>query len=194
MQGRLGGVLASAGLAPKDADLAIDSFRMAVHLRGACLTEENDHRFLHPARSLLVLLEDGGERRPDLLAAAPLVESLEPDLVGGVAAVAPEPIQAVLAGLPALPGGLGGTAAPDSEALWLEGLVLAEPGIQRLILSEALDQLRHLHLRPDGSFRNRVLRRAEGFLVPLAHRVGGKLDRRMGWWWSRVGQRLGPAA
>ncbi len=191
MQQRLEGVLTLAGLAPKEASLAMESFRMAMDLRGAFVVEEDDHRFLHPARSLLVLLQDGGERRPDLLAAAPLVESLEPDLLGEVAAVAPEPIEAVLAGLPALPGGLGETAGPDAEARWLEELVLAEPGIQKLILSEALDQLRHLHLRPDGPFRNRILRRAEGILVPLAHRVGGALDRRMGWWWNRVGQRLG---
>jgi hypothetical protein len=191
MQRRLEGALASAGLAPKDSHLAIASFRMAMQLRGEFVAEEADHRFLHPARSLLVLLEDVGETRPDLLAAAPLMESLEPHLVREAPAGAPEPIRSVLAGLPRLPGGLGGTAGPDAEARWLEDLVVAEPGMQGLILAEALDQFRHLHLRPDGPFRNRILQRAEGVLVPLAQRLGGKLDRRMGWWWSRVGQRLG---
>ena len=193
MERRLERALASADVAPETAALALASFRMAIQLRGAFVVEEADHRFLHPARSLLILLEDGGGRSADLLAAAPLVESLEPHLVGGVAVDAPESTGAVLAELPALPGGLGGTAGPDVEARWLEGLVLAEPGMQKLILSEALDQLRHLHLRPDGPFRNRILRRAEEILVPLASRVGGVLDRRMGWWWRRVGHRLGNA-
>jgi hypothetical protein len=194
MQRRLERVVASAGLAPEDAELVMASFRAAMHMRGAWVVEEADHRFLHPARSLLVLLQDGVERRPDLLAAAPLVESVEPHLVGEVVMGAPEPIRTVLSGLPRLPGGLGGRAGSDAEARWVEDLVLAEPGMQGLVLSEVLDQLRHLHLRPDGPFRNRILKRVEVVLVPLADRVGGSLGRRMGWWWSRVGTHLGSAA
>jgi hypothetical protein len=194
MQGRLERVLGSAGLAPEDVEGVTTSFQMAIHLRSAYVGGEADHRFLHPARSLLVLLEDGGERGPDLLAAAPLVESVEPQLVGVEVQEAPHPIRTLLRGLPILPGGLGGTAGEDVEAGWLEALVLVEPGMQRLILSEALDQLRHLHLRPDGPFRDRILRRAERVLVPLAQRAGGGLDQRFRWWWSRVGRHLGSAA
>jgi len=194
MAERLQGALVDAGCPPTQLSPVLESFEEATLVRSHAGIGEQDPRFLHPGRTLLILLEDAQERDLELLAAAPWVETMERELLtrGGVGRSGPSAaVRQILDRVPVLSGGLGGEAEEASESAWIEALLGLEPPLLALSLSEALDQLRHLHLRPkDDPVPARVAARAEAVLVPLAERLGGTLGRRFRWWSSRVGRHL----
>lgn len=148
----------------------------AMEQRRARLEDDHHPAFLHPGRSLIVALDDAGVRDPKLLALLPLMDSVNPEL-------APDPLEWAEAldrlGTPPL--------APGAS---LEALVQLDPESMSVVLSEALDHLRHLHLLDGVERRRRLAERAESLVLPLAGRLGGALDRRLRWWWRRVGRGL----
>jgi hypothetical protein len=151
----------------------------------------SDPAHLHPGRVALILLRDVGEVDPDVLAAGILAESRDVRL-----RVTGESAEEVLGArafrfwerLPEL----DWTAAPDLPAAedgdgeLLEALVTAEPAVQRIALSEALDQIRHAHLWAGAEERARAARVAGAVLAPAATRVHPVLARRFDWWVRRV--------
>lgn len=67
-------------LGAKARQVVIDMAEAALLFRAARLDDAHDHRLLHPARTLILLLEAGGAD-PESLTAAPLLESRFPDLL-----------------------------------------------------------------------------------------------------------------
>lgn len=170
---------ARAGLAGRA--LLAAAHELAMAPRTASLDDDHDPRYLHPGRTFLVALGDAGVRDHALLASAILLETMEPRLgVSGAAAEAaadPALLQAwhVARHIP----------RPQDENL-VERLVTSSEGIQRVALSEWLDQLRHLRHWAGSETVTWGLERTRDVYLPLAERHGGTLARRLAWWMRRV--------
>ncbi len=67
-------------LGAKARQVVIDMAEAVLLFRASRLDDAHDHRLLHPARTLILLLEAGGAD-PESLSAAPMLESRFPDLV-----------------------------------------------------------------------------------------------------------------
>lgn len=152
--------------------------------------DEEDPRWLHPGRNLLILLTDVGTgpegvRDPALLALATGLDRGRPALE------APDVRrEAAARGLPLFEGGYGAPSSGEADEAWLEAAVLLPDPELHVLLADALDHLRHLHLEPPSDERARVAARAELLLLPLAQRTGGVLERRFRWWCRRVARGL----
>jgi hypothetical protein len=161
----------------------LESFDRAMDHRHRLLPSEEDFRYLHPGRVVLILADDLGDRQAGVLSRGALAETRNLELR---AAGAPD--------LP-LPSWGGGSKKADEPRLaddeLLEALLNAPPDIQRVSLAEALDQVRHAHLWSDPRDQACAASVAEAVLLPLAARVHPVLERRFGWWVRRVGGRLG---
>jgi hypothetical protein len=156
--------------------------RVAMEPRHRLLDDDHDPRYLHPGRTFLIALNDGGLRDESLLATGLLLDTLDPSVEPARAAVTaeddPEVAQA-WARARALP-------RPWDDDL-VERLVTAPPGEQTVVLSEWLDQLRHLRLWGDPSTVMRAMDMTREAYLPVAERLGGTLCRRFRWWIRRVG-------
>ena len=150
---------------------------------------QDDHHpaFLHPGRTVIILLQDTPERNPTLLAAAGLVESDQGELrVGGgaIQEALGDEIAEWVARIPLSSGGdvPGGEGESERGQLLLEALLELPMELARVALAERLDHLRHLHLEADPLRRRRMHREAEETYAPLARRVDPVLARRYDWW------------
>lgn len=146
---------------------------------------DNDHHplFLHPGRTVLVLLRDVGCLDPLTLAAAALVESEDQALrIPGVevAEVVGRAVADLVVRVP-----LSGR-----EDL-AEALVTAEETVRLVALAERLDHLRHAHLRdaPAG-WCSAVLAEAEAVYRPVAHRTHPRLAQRYDHWCRTFARRV----
>lgn len=162
-----------AGLDPADvARLEDRAMRVMAHRSGR-FADDHHPAFLHPLRSVLLLLEVGDvgvEAHEALLA-------LDTEAAGGRAdpdaRVESEDLRAVL------------EASADER---LEALLTAPGPVRRMWLVERLDQLRHLHLW-GGSARTRAaLERARSEEGPLATREGGRLATAWADWIDKAGR------
>ncbi len=186
MHARLREGLGAAGLDPAEAEAVLRAHDEAGAHRAALLPpDEDDPRWLHPGRNLVILLGDGTVRDPETLALATALDQGSPGLMPpqGMAG-------ADLRGIPLLEGGVGARASEEEEGAWTEGLVLLPTPLLQVVLADLLDHLRHLHLAPPSPERVRTVLRAEALLLPLAIRLGGVWERRFRWWCSRVGRGL----
>lgn len=147
--------------------------------------DEDHPDWLHPGRTLLVLLEDGKVRDPQVLSLAPSLDQLYPVRIPSSPRNTLDEI-----GFPFLGGGLGGHADADEDQQWLEAALELEPALLTLLVAEGLDQVRHLHLLPPSAFRTQFVGRGVNLLAPLAYRIGGTLERRFRWWTRRVAPTL----
>jgi hypothetical protein len=194
MADRLQGSLAEAGVPAGVQEAVVGSFSQAILLRGQRGIGEFDPRFLHPGRTVLILLEDAQVKEPHLLCAAPWLDTWEPTNPPEPKAWPPPPepaVRQVLARIPLLSEGLGGARDPGEESAWLEALLGLEAPLLALTLAETLDHLRHLHLRAkEDPSRARAAARAEEVFLPLSERLGETLARRFRWWCGRVGRQL----
>jgi len=203
MERRLRHALLGVGLEDVETNRVMASFDRAMRHRRQGLPDEDDFRYLHPGRVVLILLSDLEERDPGALEAGALAESRDVALRAEGAPPLPQPDWwgASDGGVAAsgtggdeapTPEGGGPAAAPGvlSDEELLEALVTASPRIQRLALAEALDQLRHAHLWSEARHRARAAALARGVFLPLAGRAHPILERRLGWWVRKVGPHL----
>ncbi len=187
MAARIEQALRGAGLDAAGVGRVLEAHREAgVHRAGHLPPDEDDPRWLHPGRNVIILLDDQGIVDAGVLALAAGVDQGAPELMHpGVRE------EAEGAGVPFLPGGLGG---PDpelrAEEEWLSAAVELPGPMLALVVADALDFLRHLHLAPAGPGRAVAAGRGGRLVLPLAERLGGRLERRLRWWCSRVGAGL----
>jgi hypothetical protein len=186
MATRLERALEGHGVTRSNREAILQAHGEAGVFREAFLPPDEDHPdWLHPGRTLLVLLDDGGIRDRDLLVLAAGVDQREPQ---HIPAGTRRSLEA--AGFPLFAEGFGGESDPDEEAGWLEAAILLDPGSLTLLVAEGLDLVRHLHLLPPSASRARAAHRGVNLLAPLAYRIGGTLERRFRWWTRRVAPTL----
>ena len=140
------------------------------------------HDVLHPARTALILIENGGCRDGIMLAAGQLTETYCPSLrvpqhviatfderVARLAAAVPDPLTA-------------------REAL-PEALVLAEQDAALIAVAERLDHARHLHMRERHEWPGFFEQVLEVYL-PVAQRISQDIARRFERWAVSFRRRL----
>lgn len=153
--------------------------------------EEDHPDYLHPARSALILIEDAGVRDADVLAAALLLDSVDPAL-GFTAAEARDLAGERVAGL------LDELPPPDADPeARREALVIAGDDARRVALAERLDHARHLHFRDPAGWRD-LHSSVTNADLPVAERWEPALGRRLRRWAEafsrrRLGIRLASA-
>jgi len=164
----------SYGVDDEDIDLMSRAHALAMVPRVAALEDDHHPLYLHPGRTMLVLIQDAGVTDPTVLAAAALVESEDARFRVGEAAMASAVDASVLSLVRAVP-------ASGSELL-AETLVTAEDAVRLIAVAERLDHLRHAHLRDDMDWRARVYAEAVAVYQPIAERTNAKLAGRYRHW------------
>jgi hypothetical protein len=152
--------------------------RAGVHRATLLPPDEDDPRWLHPGRNVVILLEDAEVSDPGWLALGAGVDLAHPHLM--------EP--GVREGLAARELCLPGAGSADAE--WLAELVTMDRPALCVVLADALDRARHLHLEPASGERASEAERVCRLFLPLSERVGGTLARRFRWWCARVAPAL----
>ena len=163
-----------AGLADPAIDGVLDAYRLAMEVRSRSL-DDGHPDFLHPARTVLVLLLDAGVRDGTLLTAAALCESHRPELAVPVERARERVGEASARLVAAVP-------TPESSGdLLLEDLVAAPPHVLLLAVAERLDHARHLHLAPREEWTPFHETACSAYAV-AARRTGPRLAGRYAFW------------
>lgn len=177
---------ARLGLADADVAALVRAHELAMAPRIARLESERDPRYLHPGRTVLVLIQDAGVGHATTLAAAALVESEFPELE-----VPPELIAQAVA--PEVARLRDAVPVPRVAAQELaERLVVAGEAVRLIALAERLDQLRHAHLWPDIERRRAAHATATAIYLPVAERTDAALARRYRYWCRTFPRRFLP--
>ncbi|HUF50592.1 MAG TPA: hypothetical protein VMN60_07165 [Longimicrobiales bacterium] len=170
---------ARAALSADDARCVRDAVAIAISAREPHVHDDHDPRYLHPGRTVRVLLMDTPLRAATALAAAALADSVDAAL-----AAAPDAVGAAVAQLVnALP--LPGAGDDDL----LERLITADADAALAALAERLDQARHLHLRRDLDW-DRFHASIRADYTPAARRLCPQLARRFERWADAFERRL----
>jgi hypothetical protein len=171
----------AAGLDTEAIDLVSHAHALAMAPRLRALDDDHHPAYLHPGRSVLVLLRDVGPLPAEVLAVTAVHETVDEELRVGHDVVRSELGDAVADMLESLP-------LPGAEGL-AERLVTLEEGARFAALAERLDQLRHVHLRPD--LDGRALHGEAGATwLPVAERTHARLADRYRHWHRAFGRRL----
>jgi mRNA-degrading endonuclease toxin of MazEF toxin-antitoxin module len=178
----------SFGVPPPGIALLAEAHALAMGPRAHALGHDDHHPlYLHPGRTVLILLRDAGVTDPVVLAGAALTESEDPafriplDRVRGTAG-------------PGVADLVGGVPMPGTETL-AEVLVTADEPVRLVALAERLDHARHAHLRETDEAWRRALHEEVGAVyLPIAERTHPRLAQRYRHWWRVFGRRLGEGA
>jgi (p)ppGpp synthase/HD superfamily hydrolase len=173
----------SFGVDPEGIALLGRAHALAMEPRMAALDDDHHPLYLHPGRTVLVLLRDASCRDGRVLAAAALTETEDEALCVPEAVVRATVGDAVADLVHAVP-------APHAESL-AEDLVVADETVRLVALAERLDHLRHGHLRDaDPAWRRAVHAQAESVYLPVAERTHPRLAQRYRHWCRTFGRRL----
>jgi (p)ppGpp synthase/HD superfamily hydrolase len=173
------------GLAPAALDLVGRAYELGMRTREGVL-DEHDPAYLHPGRSVLVLLQDVGPLPGVVLAAAAAHESEDARFrvaLGDVRAELGDDVADLVASLP----------LPGDEDL-AERLVTLDVGVRLAALAERLDILRHAHLRHDPAWWRALDEEVRKAWAPVAERTHPRLADRYRAWLRAMGRRLGVGA
>lgn len=173
----------SFGVSPEGIALLGRAHALAMEPRRAAFTDDHHPLYLHPGRTVLVLLRDASCLDGHVLAAAALTETEDEALrirEEAVRAVVGDAVADLVVAVP----------APWSESL-AEDLVVAEESVRLVALAERLDHLRHGHLRDaDHAWRRAVLAQAEAIYLPVAERTHPRLAQRYRHWCRAFARRV----
>ena len=160
-----------------DARMVRDVLEAAIAWREQTIDDDHDARYLHPARTIRVLVADAALAHATALAAAALIDSVD-EALAPAALAAPPDVQAFANGVPRY----------DGDDM-IERLVTADPAASIVALAERLDHARHLHLRDDiewAAFHRSI----RGHYIPAARRLSPALARRFERWADAFERRL----
>lgn len=172
----------ASGLEEEDVDRLARAHALAMEPRLAALEDDHHPAYLHPGRTVLLLLQDIGPLAVEALSTAALHESEDPSLRVGAEAIAAALGDEVAGRLASLP-------LPGDERL-LERLVTLEHETLLVALAERLDQLRHAHLRADRNWWTSIHEEAAAAWLPVAERTHPRLADRYRHWYRTFGRRL----
>jgi (p)ppGpp synthase/HD superfamily hydrolase len=174
----------SFGVPPADLPLLQRAHAMAMEPRVAALDDDHHPLYLHPGRTMLVLMRDAGVTDPVLLAAAAVTESEDEAFRIPVSRVRAELGDGVADLVIRVP-------KPGSERL-AEDLVAADERLRLVALAERLDHVRHAHLRDtDDAWRRAAHAEAQAVYLPVAERTHPRLAQRYRHWCRAYGRKLG---
>lgn len=145
-------------------------------LRDATVEDDHDPRYLHPARTIRIMIADGECRSVDALAAAAFVDTVDTQLQPP----APDRLRHLIEAVP--------SPATERDEL-LERLITADIHAALIAVAERLDQARHIHLRRDidwPSFHAEV----RAVYAPAARRIAAPVARRLDRWADAFERRL----
>ncbi|MBR9989028.1 MAG: hypothetical protein KFH98_04685 [Gemmatimonadetes bacterium] len=162
-----------------EADTAIlrGALAESLTLRDDRVEDDHDPRYLHPARTIRILIADGNCRSLDALAAAAFVDTVDPALVP------PAPVTKLRTIANSVP-----RPAHVGEEL-LERLVTADVDTGLIAVAERLDHARHLHLRSDMDWRSFHVEVRSAY-IPAARRFSALIARRLERWADAFERRL----
>lgn len=165
----------SRGHADETLDALDRVHALAMSVRSVRLDDDHHPAYLHPGRSALVLLHDVGDVDPVVMVVAMLHESEDADL-----RVPPDQLTDGVS--PAAAAAVTSIPLPGDERL-VERLVGLGPGVALATLAERLDQLRHLHVRPDLADRwADAYQEVVDAWLPFSARTDEQLARRYAHW------------
>jgi (p)ppGpp synthase/HD superfamily hydrolase len=160
-----------------DANIVRGALTEALALRDARIEDDHDPRYLHPARTIRILIADGDCRSVETLAAAAFVDTIDRELAPAPPTV---PLRDFVEAVP----------RPDRDAdLLLERIVTAEHDVALVALAERLDHARQLHMRAAPAwpaFHAEV----RAVYIPAARRVAAQIARRLERWADAFERRL----
>ena len=174
--------LRAIGLADDALDLVRRAHDLAMRPRVDLLANDHDSAYLHPGRSVLILVRDVGHSDATSLAASALLESESDSLrvaLPQVESEIGEHVARVLAEIP----------APGDERL-VERLVVLPVTSRLAALSERLDQLRHAHLHPDQAWWAAIHEETTRAWLPVAERTHERVAQRYRHWHRAFAKRL----
>jgi len=181
MAARVRRTLAVAGVDGPGIDLIATAIEIAMAPRLAVIDDDHDPDYLHPARTVVILLDDVGFADPVALAAACLLDTRRGDLE----VPDREVTERVGAGVTAFR-----SAVPRSGSdTLLEDLLASEPEVVLVALAERLDQVRHAHLWGDLSEGPAVHREASEVYLKMAERAHARLAARYNSWCRSFGEK-----
>ena len=164
-------------------DVLVSAYRMSIDRRMKVLHDVFHPELLHPARTVLILIEDAGCTDDVLLTAAALVDSE----YGGmqlsdveIRSAFGDRVADLVTGVPA-PGEV-------REGL-LEELVIAPHSVGLIAVAERLDHARHLHFRDEALWRPFFTQISNAYL-PFSARVSDPLKGRLERWSGVFEKRL----
>ena len=181
MAGSVERIARASGLTDPAIDLVSRAYALAMEPRRAL--DEHDPAYLHPGRSILVLLQDVGPLNATALAAAAVHESEDPRFRLEASAVRRELGDAVADLATSLP-------LPTDEDL-VERLVTLDLGARLAALAERLDHIRHAHLRDDPAWWRALRDEVTVAWAPVAERTHPRLADRYRAWLRAISRRLG---
>lgn len=168
---------ARAVLNETDAAIVRGALAESLTLRDDRVEDDHDPRYLHPARTIRILIADGDCRSVDALAAAAFVDTIDPALVP------PAPVSRLRTIAYSVP-----RPGHEGEQL-LERLVTADLDTGLIAVAERLDHARHLHLRSDLDWRS-FHTEVRNTYVPAARRFSALIARRLERWADAFERRL----
>jgi hypothetical protein len=171
-------------LPPDEVQRVARAVTEALRLREDAVSDDHDSRYLHPARTVLILMSDADCRIATALVAAPFVEGIDDALVAPIEVVEDVAGSAAARLRAAVP-----LASPHADDTLLEALVCADHDAAVIALAEHLDQVRHLQFRPDLDWRA-LHAGVERVYVPAARRICPQLGRRFDRWADAFRRRL----
>lgn len=172
-----------AGLSPADRGRLVRRAGEVMADRAVRIPDEHHPAFLHPLRTVLLLLE-ASETDPRAHETALVVDSERPGTAEDPQGREPSEDREDGSASGPAPEALEVFGAPHAERL--ERLVVAAPWVRRTWLAERLDHLRHLHLWAGPERTRTALDRAEEEEAPLAAREGGRLHRAWADWMDKA--------
>lgn len=170
------------GLGPDSIDLLSRAHALAMKPRVDAFDDDHHPSYLHPGRSVLVLLLDVGPLPAVVLASAAVHDTEDDDLRVPMAAVRETLGDEVANIVESLP-------LPGDERL-TERLVTLDEGPRLAALAERLDHLRHAHLREDRAWWRAIHEEAGAAWLPVAEWTHARLATRYRHWHRTFGRRL----
>lgn len=172
---------AAAGLDPRGLELLSKTMQTAMAPRVAIIEDDHHPEYLHPGRSVLILLDDVGLVDPVALCAACVLDTRRYDLEATDHVVSEQVSPDVAEFRSVVP-------RSGSETL-LEDLLVSEPTVVLVALAERLDQVRHAHQWGDWPAARIAHQEASEIYLKVAERAHARLASRYANWARAFGER-----
>ena len=181
MSDRVDRTAAALGVDRSGRDLIGTALEAAMARRVAAIDDDHDPDYLHPGRTVVVLMDDVGLVDPVALAAAGVLDTRRGDLEPSDREVTEHVSAAVTAFRNAVP-------RPESDTL-LEDLLASGHDVVLVALAERLDQIRHAHMWGDRAEARAAHQEASEVYLKMAERVHARLAARYTQWCRAFGER-----